>query len=93
MIIIEDDINIKNYNFLKKYERLNLNRFWFNIRINLFKYLIFVMIIIINDLVLIIIFKYERKHKKNTILNTNQVNIEKSIQLNKNNINIFDEFF
>ena len=44
------------------------------------------MIIIINDLVLIIMFKYERKHKKNTILNTNQVNIEKSIQLNKNNI-------
>ena len=38
-------------------------------------------------------FKYERKHKKNTILNTNQVNIEKSIQLNKNNINIFDKFF
>ena len=51
------------------------------------------MIIIINDLVLIIMFKYERKPKKNTILNTNQVNIEKSIQLNKSNINIFDEFF
>ena len=51
------------------------------------------MIIIINDLVLIIMFKYERKPKKNTILNTNQVNIEKNIQLNKNNINIFDEFF
>ena len=91
LISIEDDINIKNYNFLKKYERLNLNRFCFN-RINLFKYLIFFMIIIINDLVLIILFGCERKPKKNTILN-NQVNVEKNIQLNKNNINNFDEFF
>ena len=39
------------------------------------------MIIIINDLVLIIMFKYERKHKKNTILNTNQVNIEKKYSI------------
>ena len=93
IISIDDDINKRKTKIFEKNTRICLNDFQSNIRINISKYLKIILIIIINDFVLIKIFKNLIKQQTDLIINDfiykEQINSIK----NNNNINFNYEFF
>ena len=93
IISINDDINKRKTKNLEKNTRICLNDFHSNIRINIFKYIKIILIIIINDFVLIKMFKNKIKHQTDLILN-DLINKEKINSIkNNNNFNFNYEFF
>jgi hypothetical protein len=79
MILIKENTKI-----LEKYTGICLNDFHSNIRINIFKYLKIILIIIINDFVLRKMFKNQIKHQTDLILN-DFINKEKINSIKNNN--------
>ena len=92
IISINDDINKRKTKILEKNTGICLNDIHSNIRINIFKYIKIILIIIINDFVLIKMFKNQIKHQTSLILN-DFINKEKKNSNKNNNINFNYEFF